>query len=229
MFPCARRFAVASLCLCAAGASAEMSVCGDPMLSVAAGSPAAAARICTAAIAAKDHLATCGLTQSAPVTIHFLPRIEGLAGHCAGVYRRGSNRISILPPEQAARAMPQESAFSALDSRVWFDSLVTHEMAHALMDQTIDAEPRCSADAEYVAYAMQIGSLPTGERDRLLAGVEHRGTAAAENLNAFLLFMNPDLFAVLAWRHFDARGNGCAFVAGIIDGTQTLATPTLRR
>lgn len=229
MSPAARRFVVALLSLCAADASAEMSVCADPSLSVAADSPAATARVCTAAVAAKAPLASCGLVQRAPITLLVLDEVHGISDHCAGLYRRGSDEIALLAPSLAARTLPQDSSFAGLAPDLYFDSLVTHEMAHALMDQALDGAPRCSADAEYIAYAMQLDSLPDSASAMVYAGTRDDGPVPADSLNAFVLFMNPDLFARLAWGHFAAPGNGCDVITDILSGARTFATPTLRK
>jgi hypothetical protein len=218
--------AAASLVV-AAAATAEPVPCADPMLAVEAPDPATAARVCTEAIAAKAHPTTCSLTQSRPVTIEIRPEIHGPADHCAGLYACGSDRVTLIPPDAVRQVMPEGSVFAVLDPATYYDSLVVHELAHALMDQADCALPRCAADTEYVAYALQIDSLPEAAQDRIRNWRDVPDDVPAERLNDFLLMMKPDIFAVTAWAHFDGLEDGCAFVADLVGGAATLALPDL--
>jgi hypothetical protein len=211
----------------AAAALAEPVACPDPLLAVAGTDPDTATRLCETAVAAKAHLAECGLVQTRPLTIEVTPEIDGPADHCAGLYICGSDRIRIIPPSAVADTVPVGSAFATIEAETFHDSLVVHEMAHALMDRIECPERRCAADLEYVAYAMQIGSLPPAERDALMAFRDIERPVPAERLNDFLLWMRPDLFALHAWAHFDDPGTGCAFVADLLNGEATLALPEI--
>ena len=154
-------------------------------------------------------------------------QIEGPADHCAGLYACGSDRILVIPPGGVGEVMPEDSAFAPLAPDVYYDSLVVHELAHALMDQAACDRPRCDADREYVAYALQIGSLAPQDRARVTAYRSFDGLVDRALLNDLLLWMKPDIFALAAWAHFDAPGNGCAFVARLVTGETTLALPTV--
>jgi hypothetical protein len=206
---------------------AEPVACPGGMLAVEGASGAVADRVCTAAITARDHLAQCGLPQLQPVTLEIRDGIDGPADHCAGVYTCGSGRIVLIPPDGVASVMLPQSIFAPLPAADYYDSLVVHELVHALMDQAECPEARCDADREYVAYALQIASLSPANRALIERFREIEGPVEAERLNDFLLFMKPDVFAAHAWAHFDEPGNGCAFVADLVAGRATLALPEL--
>lgn len=209
----------------AAGALADPAACSDPMLAVDAPDPAIAERVCTAAMAAKAQLATCGLTQRRAVSMEIVPQIDGPSDTCAGLYHCGADRISLVPPSAVAEIMPTDSVFATLDPEVYYDSLIVHELAHALMEQAECAHPRCDSDKEYVAYAMQFLSLPESARDTLLSWRERPQEVPQERLNDILLWMKPDIFAFTAWAHFDALDDGCAFVQRVVRGETTLKLP----
>lgn len=201
--------------------------CPDPMLSVEGAAEPQAQRVCEAAMAAKEVLARCGLEQSRPVVLEILPEIDGPAEHCAGLYACGSDRIQIIPPQGVTALMPAESIFSRLQAAEYYDSLVVHELAHALMDQAECAGRYCSADLEYVAYALQIASLPEAGRREVEAFRDVPQPVDPARLNDFLLFLKPDIFAALAWAHFDEPGNGCDFVVDLVSGATSLALPEI--
>ncbi len=210
-----------------AAAGAESIACTDRMLSVDGADGEVAARVCNAAVAAKEELASCGLAQLRPVVIEIRPEAFGPTEHCAGLYTCGSDRILLRAPKAMARLMPEESIFAPLPPADYYDSLVVHELAHALMDQSECTGEHCDADREYVAYALQIASL--SDENRALIERFHTLDRPVDvaRLNAFLLFMKPDVFAAHAWAHFDDAGNGCAFVADLVNGRRSLALPLL--
>lgn len=182
-------------------------------------------RICTAAAAAERFLGACHLPRLRPVTFEVRAQIEGPADHCAGLYACGSDRILVIPPGGVGEVMPEDSAFAPLAPDVYYDSLVVHELAHALMDQAACERPRCDADREYVAYALQIASLPPRDRAAVAAYRAFDGPVDRALLNDLLLWLKPDIFALAAWAHFDAPGHGCAFVERLVTGETTLALP----
>lgn len=209
----------------AAGALADPAVCSDPMLAVDAPDPAIAERVCTAAMAAKAQLGTCGLTQHRAVSMEIVPQIDGPSDTWIGLYQCGTDTIALVPPSPVSEVMPGDSVFATLDPEVYYDSLIVHELAHALMEQAECVHPRCDSDKEYVAYAMQFLSLPESARDTLLSWRERPQEVPQERLNDILLWMKPDIFAFTAWAHFDALDDGCAFVQRIVDGETTLKLP----
>ena len=127
----------------AAGALADPAACSDPMLAVDAPDPAIAERVCTAAMAAKAQLATCGLTQRRAVSMEIVPQIDGPSDTCVGLYHCGADRISLVPPSAVAEIMPTDSVFATLDPEVYYDSLIVHELAHALMEQAEIGRASC--------------------------------------------------------------------------------------
>lgn len=227
-FPRLRLLAVCILLQAAAFGSASAQVCGDPLLQVEGASAETAARVCAAAEDAKVQLAQCGLTQTRRVTLDIRERIDGPAPHCAGLYRCGTDRVILLDPDLVATAMPEGSAFAPLPPDLYFRSLVVHEMSHALMDQAeCRAADFCDADLEYVAYAMQLQSLPEEARAKVLDFRDVPEDPDPARLNDFLLWMKPDIFALYAWAHFSAPGNGCAFVGKLVSGEASLAMPVM--
>ena len=76
----------------------------------------------------------------------------------------------------------------------------------------------CLTSSEYVAYAMQVMSLPPQYRAAFAedSGIEE--PAGRDEISAITLLMAPDVFAQKAWAHFSQRPDGCAHVAGMMAG-----------
>lgn len=206
-------------------ATAEEFICADRFLSVEALSVSNAGRVCESAQAAKEVLASCGLKQAQPVTIQLQSEITGIADYCAGVYFPGEDRITLVRPTLVENLMPPKSAFAGIDPDIFFDSLIVHELAHAFIDQKSDSQLACSSDSEYIAYALQIESLPEFARDRVLAFREFDRPVPTERLNEYVLGFAPDIFGILAWTHFSDPSNGCGFISALLAGEITLKLP----
>lgn len=201
--------------------------CSDPLLSVESKTNADGLRVCEAAVKAKSFLANCGIEQTQPVTIELRDKIVGVSDHCAGVYFPGTNHVALVAPSLVSGMMPLDSAFSTLEADVFFDSLLVHELAHAFTEQRNANALKCSADSEYIAYALQIESLPHSDRETVLSFREVKRPVPEQKLNDFVLGFSPDMFGVLAWSHFSSPDNGCRFINELINGNVTLALPDL--
>ena len=206
---------------------ADIVTCKDPLLRVDANDQGEANRVCDAAIRAKGFVSTCGIGQNIPVTLELRDEIPGVSDHCAGVYQQGSHKILLVRPSAMPRLMPQDSAFTTLDDDAYYDSLVVHELAHAFSDQSSENNLACSADKEYIAYALQIESLPDAERRKFLPFQEVDHPVPEARLNDFVLGFAPDVFGLMAWAHFSEAGHGCQFIADLLDGRASLALPDL--
>jgi hypothetical protein len=167
--PLAAALALAALLLPAPARADAAIPCPGGDFAVEGAGPEGAAQIWAAARMAEDLLSDCHLPLRRPVTFEVRPEIAGPADHCAGLYACGSDRILVIPPDGVAGVMPPESAFAPLAPYVYYDGLIVHELAHALMDQAECALPRREADREYVAYALQIASLSPADRARVTA------------------------------------------------------------
>ncbi|MDJ1018059.1 MAG: hypothetical protein QNJ35_16230 [Paracoccaceae bacterium] len=208
-----------------AAAAENRYACVDPLFSVEGATENEAPRVCADAISAKKTLSLCGMEQARPVTFELRDSIDSPVDHCAGLYQPGSDRVLLISRSKVGSVLPDESVFSVLDDETFYASLVLHELSHAVMDQMVGEEGRCGADYEYVAYALQIESLPEDARQKVVSNTKASGAVDVSRLNDVLLGFKPDLFAVRAWKHFSEEGNGCDFVSDILSGDASLALP----
>jgi hypothetical protein len=216
-----------ALPLGAAGAEAEAFACpDDPRVRVGAGSAALVELVCARIEASRPLLAACGLEQRRPVTLFVVREFEGIphGPNCMGSYECAKDEIRVLQPDLLPQAVGPDSPWALLPNDELFDSLVTHELAHAFFAQTADdGATRPFVDQEYVAYAMQMAGLDADARARLLAAHPAKETVDRFELNGIVALAAPTLFAAKAWRHFAGAGNGCAFVGQLIRGEVSLA------
>lgn len=163
--------------------------------------------------------AECGLLPSPdshPFRMEFGVDIE--VESCLGAYHCHEDLIRIGWPEQLHDLLDAGSAFYALESSELFDSLVVHEVTHALLQRVRNRPARSFAEDEYIAYSMQISALSPASRKKLLEQIPAEQRLAIQDLREEALMFSPETFAVSAWDHFASKGNGCAFVKRILEG-----------
>lgn len=198
--------------------------CPHSALTVFAVDPELAAHICAIDAATDLDLSSCGLPEYGPLDLYVVRRIEGAPGHCLGVYVCETNEIAVVNPAVLAQDDARTTVYGSLNANMLFDSMVVHEIAHARLANALRDKEISVASHEYIAYAMQIASLPAQEREVLLKGAP-KGDFDVSAINELTLSFDPKLFFGLVWRHFEAPENGCNFIKSLIDGSVTLGLP----
>ncbi|NDR56479.1 DUF6639 family protein [Aliiruegeria sabulilitoris] len=203
-------------------ANAAPLACGTPLVRVDTVDRALHARICEIVASALPLLENCHLKLTKPVTIIFSDDLENAHGPCFGLFHPGKKQMELLTPKAFAQAHDKSDSWGAIPVAEHFDVIVVHEFVHALVDQTARGERNCTADEEYIAYAMQIESLSETTRSALLEDVDASPPISLEELNPILLGFAPPRFAVKSWLHFSEPGNGCDFIQKLMRGDVTL-------
>jgi hypothetical protein len=122
-------------------------------------------------------------------------------------------------PEANIPALVKDTAAAGLLLRDFYRSLIVHEVVHGVMHQNLTRRLASQAEAEYLAYALQVESLPPDVRDRLLQPFEHADRKAETFLfNDVVLSADPFFFAARAYQHFNAVGEGCGHARALLAG-----------
>jgi hypothetical protein len=192
--------------------------CPTAGYTVSAQDPDEAARACEAVFAAERRLNALGLMRHAPLRIEVTEDLDIPAGSCVALYSSKTRKLQVLPVDCLAERPDRGSGFPPIEARLLFDSLILHELVHAFLDQTAADLTRIAH--EYLAYAIQIDSLPAEDRVRILekAGMEPPGRI--EDVNEATLDMVPLRFAAAAWLHFQQKGGDADQVRRVIEGAQ---------
>lgn len=210
---------LAGLSLMPGMAPAEIRACDDPALTVDAGTEGLSARVCEAAIAAKTLIGSCGLEQRYPIHIAVVERATHPSfGECLALFdqRTGCLQVSeidrmpsLLAAGDARRALPPEALFAAT---------ITHEMAHALLQQSAGEVEIAATEQEFVANAFEMESLDPVWRDMLLAAqpVPPQGSMSLVHISIYAL--DPRAFANNAWSLFHRDEIGCSLIRKIAEG-----------
>lgn len=173
-------------------------------------------RVCSRAAASLELLASCQLKQSDPFSISVSPILPPDFGGCFGVFHCNDDLVEVLTPEALSKAVQTSGNFKHLPVEVLFDSLITHEVSHALAFQSTLGAPRTAVEVEYIAYAMQMQSLPTEDRNAFVEAHPVTEPVSLMGLNNIILSFSPEVFAVKAWTHYREEENGCEFIHRIL-------------
>jgi hypothetical protein len=218
-------FAMILLGLSAGAGQSDDVQCETVDLQVRAG-PEEAGLVCAAATRARDVLAECGLAPDWPVRLTVAEEIED-APHCIGQFECGTGEITVLSPQALAARDDTAAMFPGMAVSDLFAGLVVHELAHAALYHVTDGFLTDRTTQEYIATAMQFQTISPEDRARFLAAWPVETPAEVNGINQFTLALAPGMFMSRAWLHFSAPENGCAFVAGILDGRVRLGLPEL--
>lgn len=206
--------------LLAAPAMPEPLACpvAGPPITVTAIKAERAVHLCHVARAARDRLAACHLPQTAPIDIRIVTELPARHEKCMGLYNCDTKVIEILDLAGLRARVAPSSAFARIPPDALQDSLVAHEMAHALIDQRLGSNSGPLVLNEYIAYAMQLDAMATPVRRALLATRDIKPPVPPDALNEMILLMAPDVFAIFAWHHFREAGHGCALIGQLLNG-----------
>lgn len=211
-------------CTSASVALAESHTCRQSPFTVK-GAKAETEMLCEAAEAIRAALAQCNLDIKAHLTIEIT---SDLPDGCIGQYHCGEGRIELGPLEDYASFLSNtpDSLFAHLPPRTFYESVLRHELVHAALEDMPCPYQSCRAGQEFIAYALQMWFLSETDRAPFDEAVAERDRpATADSLNAFILAMAPEKFALNAYAYFRAQDDPCAFVSSVANGTTVMDVP----
>ncbi len=195
--------------------TAEELVCPNGVVTVLADEPELANRICRTSDRAISLFAECGFKLADPVQIETKAKIDP---ECFGIFHCDKRSIEILAPAAMEALREADSLFAPISAESYFDSVVVHELAHALYDGAPCPYENCRATSEYFAYSYQLMSFNDQERALIEQGLDMDRPIAKDYINGVLAVMSPDAFAKRVWRHFNQSENQCSSLGGILSG-----------
>lgn len=218
----ARVTALLSLAL-AMPALADPQECDGGTFTIDAPTAALSVTICDALLEARDALLACGLEQNRPITVEIMSGISHPIGECLSYYECDFDTIRVTAPDVLADALSSGDAYSVLPPEVLLTSLLTHELAHALVAQSAGDRRIDIIDQEYIAAALELENMDPGWRDALIRAAPVSLPPKESLIDILIYGMAPRKFATNAWQHFRAENDGCARVRDIVAGRFSFA------
>jgi hypothetical protein len=205
-------------------AATEVYVCADDQLSVVAAPSEFAALACDFALRAKRGLVECGLSQSKPIQIYLVDTIEHDVADCLATYNCSNDTIRVTDPASISDALGVDNPYRILPTEVVFQALITHEMAHALLEQSSANIDIAFVDHEYVAAAMELDIIAPEWRNALIAAAPVSLPPKLGLISSLIYGFEPRKFATNAWQFFNAEPDGCKRIREIASGEFTFTT-----
>ncbi|MFZ7089869.1 DUF6639 family protein [Primorskyibacter sp. 2E233] len=209
------RIIVSTVSLWASALGAETFVCDNNIVKVETASPDLAQTVCTHTDTALAQFRSCNLPDPFPLGIE---AVNSLENNCLGLFHCGENRIEVLAPDAMTALRLKQSLFNAIPTDRLFASVILHEMAHALYDQTPCPFDDCVATSEYFAYTQQLSGLLPQDLATIENQIDPEHEVSRDSINAMILLMAPDRFTLNAWEHFSQLEDSCSYWRGILHG-----------
>lgn len=211
------RHTAAALC-CAGQLTAETLGCPDPLFEVKGSNGATREQTCKAATEARIQLQSCNVILKSKIEIEVVEAFESQFEACLGLYHCGENRIEILSPDAMSITRDRDGAFKLISDPAYWNSILVHELTHAVYDTVTCPFTDCVATSEYASYAMQVLLLPKDEQALFGQTVKVQSEPSSESISAVMLFIAPERFAKIAWLHFQSKDDSCDYMQRIMDG-----------
>ena len=164
-------------------------------------------------------LGQCGLEAPPHIRVMIEKKPLNVCGVDAfGSFDAEAQYIRLVNKQTCKKMTSVNSAYAGLSFDEFFKSLTVHEMAHVIFRHRLNGRRVSRATHEYIAYAIQIASVPTTVRAEFLNSFTREPPTDLSPFVDILLLMSPEHFGVLAYDHFSAPDNGCRILTGIVKG-----------
>ena len=190
-------------------ASAQTTACAESPYVIRAAAAADARAICQGAVAARRFLARQDIVSARRLRIDVVDRLTASDQvHALANYDPAHDRIEILSLHACREHPAGQTLFGEPLGPELYLSLAAHEMAHAIAADRFRVSPPARVAHEYLAYTTQLAVLPPALRARVLDRYRQPAFEGLSAMSETLLALDPAVFAVKAYRHFLARGDG---------------------
>lgn len=128
-----------------------------------------------------------------------------------GQFNTQDSNIVVLSLAACKKVTTGKRIFGQLMNEVLHQSFIAHEVAHAVADQNFRISRPSLAAHEYIAYSVQLATMPAPMRGRILKSIKLDAFEKDKEINETYLNLNPEYFGVKSYLHFMKAENGTKF------------------
>jgi hypothetical protein len=139
-----------------------------------------------------------------------------------GAFDAESEIVHVTKMASSSDLMSVHPALANLDPAEWYVSVITHEVSHGIIHQSLAGKSLGIISAEYLAFAVQIESMPDKLRQGFLAAFPVSGPLDRKALQKEMLLTDSFRFGVTAYRHIQLEPDMCAMMKSLIDDTSKI-------
>jgi len=176
---------------------------------------------CAGAADAVAFLSQQGFTVDTVMQIDILDSVflhveENPSFRILGRFDPKKNRIMVTSIDGQREMAKEKPIFGVPYDVALFRSVVAHEVAHAIAEDNFHIEEPTRLAHEYIAYIVQLATMPERLVERVFQSLPGQAFESELEINPLIYGLNPDLFAVKAYRHYRSPGVGMAFLQTLL-------------
>ena len=201
----------------AQAAPASTLACDGQPIEVAGDDPEAMADVCTAGLAALRYLATLELAPTHPIRIELTGKaVAHGQGPAYGLYDGSRERLHLMSLSAITAQHPPPTLFDRSIDSAMYAGLVSHELVHAVAQQHRRVETLGVVAQEYLAYAVQLATLPEPVRLEVIGSAGVGAWEKGDTISEIYLGLNVHRFAVKSYLHLRDHSDPAAFVQEVL-------------
>jgi len=210
-----------ALCACQSfpgPGSAEIQThnCAGSNVVVQSAVPADAIDACRGAQDAIDFFKTLGLASADPVSIELVSEMpHAVSASAAGSFLESERRALVLNYD---RFRAGKDWFGIFVDRRLYQSVVTHEAAHALALNNFRIPMPSIQAKEYIAYVTMFATMSESHRRMALAAFPGAGFSDELKMSSTIYLLDPMRFGAESYRHYLKTENGASYLRAILSG-----------
>lgn len=135
-----------------------------------------------------------------------------------GSYSTADKTVSLQSFEQASGKDGGNTLFGLPLDKILYESVVVHEIAHAIADQHFTCRPPPLVAQEYLAYVAQLSTMEQTTRERILIRNGRPAYEGIGEMSPTYYALDPSGFGIKAYRHFVALTDPGEFIRGLLSG-----------
>ena len=174
--------------------------------------------LCRGAASARGFLRAHGIRVRRRIRMQLHDRpIERGPSHI-GLYDADADRIDLLSYAQAHHLTADDPLFGMPMTPALYESVVAHEVTHAIVEQNLPARLESRVVHEYIAYTAQLSTMTAELRERILRRYPRPGYAHLGEMSWVYYQLDPSGFGVKVYRHFATLPDPAAFLQDLLSG-----------
>ena len=202
----------------ASAAGGTSASCFTILLDTGLGSAEERTLVCEGAAKGRAFFSSLGIELKRRIRLRLhAAELEGRRSHL-GSYDAELDQIDLLTLERAKALTAGDALFGLQMDESLYESLVVHEVAHAIAGQQFGFRPVPLVSQEYIAYVAQFSTMDPATRSRILRVYAAPAFEGLEEMSSTYYALDPSRFGVKAWLHHQSLSDPDGFIRDLLSG-----------
>ncbi len=157
------------------------------------------------------------LDETYPLSMIFMDKLDvNGSGKTVAQFIPATMEIHVLTMAACKVKFGTEVVLGQAIDKTLYKSLITHELAHALLWQNMKTANISREMHEYFAYSIQLALLDDAYREKIILANNVEAFSDDAEITEDYYLLNPTRFAVKSYLHFLAANNGWDYLRSIL-------------